>query len=302
MSPPYFAAIVTFRPTQGLIDLIDALYRHSIFVLVVANADNGIAKDILSHVSPSTPHEVIFNAENKGVGEALNQALQYGRTNGFEAMFAFDQDTQPLESFFDELGNHERYCAENKNITVIAPTLVTRQGMEIRADSYFGREDAGYFEVGTAITSGSLYDIDRLLSAGGFAADFFIDYIDHDICLRLRRHGYLTARSVKSRVIHQIGSHRTIGLFGKSFSLTEYNPHRHYFIARNRTITYNRYIKRFPFWVLRDMAISGVWTLITLSFEAERTKKLSSTLRGVWHGIRGISGNPDGYFVNGPPR
>ncbi len=298
MNSKLFAVIVSFRPNESLIELIDILGRHSIFVLVIANEDHGISRRILSSVPAGFSGEVMFNAKNMGIAYALNQALRYGIKNQFNKMITFDQDSLPLECYFDEIKHHEQFGEAHRNVAVVSPTLIKFDGSEIRTDSYFGSSDTGYFFVTTTVTSGSIFDLQALSSVGGFTDDFFIDYVDHDVCLKLRKFGYLAARSTNARLKHQIGTHRTIKVFGKNFSLTEYSPHRHYFIARNRILTYRRYIMFFPAWILRDAAISTVWTILTMTLEANRVEKVCNFALGLYHGVRGVTGNPGSFFVN----
>lgn len=298
MRSKLFAAIVSFRPDESLIELIDILGQHSIYVLVIANEDNGVSRQILSSLPAAFNGEVICNPQNMGIAYALNQALHYGIENQFDRMITFDQDSLPLECYFEEIEHHEKFCDEQRNIAVVSPTLVTFDGAEIRTDRHYGVSDAQYFFVTTTITSGSMFDLQSLSEVGGFAADFFIDYVDHEACLKLRKYGYMAVRSTRARIKHRIGTHRAISIFGKNFSLTEYSPHRHYFIARNRILTYRRYFRFSPAWTLRDAAISTVWTILTLMLEADRARKLRNLILGSYHGACNIAGNPGSYFMN----
>lgn len=292
-----FAAIVTFRPTNDLIELIEALSRQSIHTLIVVNDTDGESEQVLCDLKV-TPPSVIQNAKNMGVGCALNQALDYGKRLKFEWMITFDQDSLPLESYFAELSNHYEFTQQTPNAAVIAPTLITRCALEIRTDAYLGMDSERYFLVDTAVTSGSIYRIGAIAAVGGFASDYFIDYVDHEICLKLKRHDFLSFRSTGARVRHQIGSHRIIRIAGMNFSLTEYHPHRHYFIARNRILTYRRYIRQFPLWVIRDCLISVIWTFVTFAAEEHKAPKFFCFLLGSYDGIHGIGGNPRSYFIS----
>lgn len=298
MNSRLFAAIISFRPDESLIRLVDVLGRHSIYVLVIANEDNGASRQILSSLPPEFNGEVIHNPQNMGIAYALNQALHYGIENQFDRMITFDQDSLPLECYFEEIEFHEKFFETHRNVALVSPTLITFDGAEIRTDSHYGVSDAQYFFVATAITSGSTFDLRSLSEVDGFATDFFIDYVDHEVCLKLRKYGYVAVRSTRARVKHRIGTHRAASIFGKNFSLTEYSPHRHYFIARNRILTYRRYFRFFPIWTLRDAAISTVWTFFTLMLEANRVSKLGNLALGIYHGVRNISGNPGSYFMN----
>lgn len=298
MNSKLFAAIVSFRPDESLIELIDILGRHSIYVLVIANEDNGVSRQILSSLPAEFNGEVICNPQNMGIAYALNQALHYGIENKFDRMITFDQDSLPLECYFEEIEFHEEFCEAHRNVAVVSPTLVTFDGAEIRTDSHYGVSDAQYFFVTTTVTSGSMFDLQPLAEVGGFAADFFIDYVDHEVCLKLRKYGYMAVRSTRARIEHRIGTHRAASIFGKNFSLTEYNPHRHYFIARNRILTYRRYFRFFPAWILRDAAISTIWTFLTLTLETNRVGKVRNFALGLYHGVRGVTGNPGSFFVN----
>ena len=56
------------------------------------------------------------------------------------------------------------------------------------------------------ITSGSLLALAVFRRVGPMREDFFIDAVDFQYCLRLRRHGYKVIETLLPTLIHPIGA------------------------------------------------------------------------------------------------
>ena len=64
---------------------------------------------------------------------------------------------------------------------------------------------AGDYFADSVVSSGSLVKAEAVRKAGYPRADFFIDFVDHEFNLRLRRHGYQIAVIRESGLSHRIG-------------------------------------------------------------------------------------------------
>ena len=66
-------------------------------------------------------------------------------------------------------------------------------------------------------------------------ADFFIDFIDFEYCLRARQKGYKIAVITRSHLGHEIGSACKVEYFGESWIWSKHPAWREYYKSRNIT-------------------------------------------------------------------
>ncbi|MDE3084842.1 MAG: hypothetical protein KGJ37_06460, partial [Verrucomicrobiota bacterium] len=140
------------------------------------------------------------------------------------------------------------------------------------------------------ITSGTLMDLRAYRRIGPMDEKLFIDYIDHDYCLRARNLGYEILVSYRAVLLHNLGAKRRVEVAGRSLRPTFHSEIRHYYMARNRILMWRRYARRFPHWWLFDACFGVLNVVRVLLAEDKRTAKLAAMLRGIWHGLLGRTG------------
>jgi rhamnosyltransferase len=134
--------------------------------------------------------------------------------------------------------------------------------------------------------------VEALNQIGGFREDLFIDYVDYDVCLRLRASGWKVAVEPAAVLRHTIGAqtpHRLLWLVPVDSS--NHSPDRQYYkyrnyvlLARDRTLQVD----------LRSMVLDAaalLWQPVKIMlFERDRRQKLRAMGQGVTDGIRGRTG------------
>jgi rhamnosyltransferase len=126
-------------------------------------------------------------------------------------------------------------------------------------------------------------------------ADFFMDFLDFEYCLRARSHGYKIAVITRAKLAHEVGNARRVRLLGYSRLWPDYAPWREYYVSRN--IAYvawwlypSRRTKRF---VARHLARHAGGVLL---FGSHKLASLKKMVQGFWDGRRaslGIRFRPD---------
>src|SRR4029077_20177053 len=99
-----------------------------------------------------------------------------------------------------------------------------------------GPEQPAWF-VDAVISSGSLVRGKAVMAVGLPRADFFMDFVDFEYCLRLRRHNYKIALVRDSRLNHAIGTPRIVTVLGFSKLRSDQPAWREYYLSRNYTYT-----------------------------------------------------------------
>jgi rhamnosyltransferase len=153
--------------------------------------------------------------------------------------------------------------------------------------------------VTTSMMSGNLVRTDVIAQVGFYDEGFFIDYVDHEFCLRLGRHGFQVLESNRSVLKHNLGRMTGKRVAGVLLTTTNHSALRRYYNARNRTLVYRRYGRSVPGWVARDFKSFLVETAKILLLEKDRRAKLINIAKGIWQGLlcpsRFVSGQTAPY-------
>jgi rhamnosyltransferase len=135
------------------------------------------------------------------------------------------------------------------------------------------------------IISGCMVRRDVVDKVGLPRADFFMDFIDFEYCLRTRSHGYSIAVITRAQLGHEVGKARQVRVAGWSRLWPDYAPWREYYVSRNMTYAvwwlYPSYrTKRF---VVRHLTRHAAGVLL---FSSHKLACLKRMAQGFWDGRR----------------
>jgi len=166
------------------------------------------------------------------------------------------------------------------------PGLLWRNGW--RAASYSDEYQKVLF-VDVVISSGTLVRGDIVLDVGLPRSDFFMDFVDFEYCLRLRKHGYQIGVVRDSFLDHAIGTPRKVKLLGFSTVWSDHAPYREFYLWRNYVYTIGEYSPNFKSWlfVFRRFLRHGLGVVL---FGRKKCACLTMMFRGLVDGWRGRLG------------
>src|SRR5579859_2950002 len=262
------AIIVAFFPDARFGERLDRISNQVAKTVVIDNTGDA---------DPSAPSwsmdrhdiEVIRNQENTGVGEGLNQGLSRAAQLGYEWVITFDQDSwvdpELAKTLFAIYGQQP----SRELVGIIGCNF---EDENVHAPALQSPPDGPLFlETTTVITSGSLLCVATFTKVGPFRADFFIDFIDHEYCLRLLRLGYRVVISTAPLMVHALGTAVAFSLnssLGRlSVVLTNRTPLRRYYMTRNALFVAKSYFTVAPWWVLRSLASVLGFALVKIPLE-----------------------------------
>jgi rhamnosyltransferase len=139
--------------------------------------------------------------------------------------------------------------------------------------------DKPWEEIRTAMTSGNILNLDAFRAVGPFLDKLFIDYVDYEYCLRLRRAGFRNYRVNGAILEHSLGALTRQRFLAWTARPTHHSAERRYYTTRNRLFVMREYPAYAPteawFWAreLGKMAL----------FEKDRFRKLRYMAKGLWH-------------------
>lgn len=296
--PPVCAVVVIYFPDARFRRRLMAIAAESDHVLVV---DNGSQEQSSAGLPGSI--EWMGQQRNEGMAAALNIGLARARALGFNWAITFDQDSTPKPGMLAELWATRASQPIPARVAVVGPRVHEERfpNEEIlyvvqhprcrllfqRPPFIEGRDLAG---VAFVISSGALLDLAILDRIGAMDAGLFMDYIDHDYCLRARRNGYEIVVSSTAFLAHNLGRKQEYRIGRTSIRPTFHPPQRLRYMYRNRVQMWWRYALQFPHWAGFD-ALFTIYSLARLLlFEDQRGAKLWAALLGIKDGLLRRSG------------
>lgn len=282
-SSDVLAVVVAYNPDPSIARLCRTLIADGCNVLIVDNAST-TGLDAVG-ACQAAGADVLRMAENVGVSGALVAA--HARAHGFRWLLTFDQDSVVEAGFVGALRSSP--ATREDLVAMVGPQVVDEHGGDLLQGD--GAHSASY-HVPLIITSGALCRVSALDDVDGFRSDLFIDHVDHDVCLRLRRRGWLIAIEPAVRMRHSIGAmrtHRVARTFGIRNS--HHSAERQYYKYRNYVLLVMDGTARTDRrWALRTGLALGWGPLKIMAFEDDKRAKLSAAAAGVRDGLRGRTG------------
>jgi len=179
---------------------------------------------------------LIHHELNKGVAAALNTGMNWAIENGFTHALLLDDDSL--------------ICLETVNVMLASYKYIHGSPLTILGTNYgiskiFSREDNPGRSVGVSsvITAGTLIPLQVFDLVGPFREDFFIDYVDHEYCLRARAHGVTIHKCLDANMDQPIGQTLKVA-YGELSSI--HSPIRTYYFFRNSFAVIQEYIWKYP--------------------------------------------------------
>ena len=199
----------------------------------------------------------------------------------YDYCILFDQDSQASPNLINIVSNY-LVSGESDKIGIFAavPHYLVGKIKDAPKNEY----------VDVAITSGSLLSLKVYKIVGPFNDKLFIDYVDFEYCLRIRKAGFKILRLKEALIYHKLGDlKRKIFLFKKIF-VTNHPPVRYYYRTRNRFYVYKKYFLTFPLFVIKDLIIFINELIKIIFFESNRGEKLHMIKKGLFDFILGRYG------------
>ena len=269
------AVIVSYQPDSEFEAHLQQLLSQFDAVFLVDNSGAGASAGL-------THPRLHFqgNDINRGLGVALNQGCQLALDAGYEWVVTLDQDSRLEADFVPAMITAWSRSSACPVLLGCNYFSISRGIHKITADPA-----AAPIPVATVITSGTLMHLGSWHSLGGFREEFFIDGIDHEICLRARSVGCRIALYPGSMMRHSIGEEYDSGSWLGRLRPYPHSPLRDYTNARNTTRLLLEYVWREPRWCLRRSLGFAAELLAVLVFETNKLLRLKCLVVGIGHGI-----------------
>lgn len=269
------AGIVLYNPNiNKLLDNINSIKDQVRELILVDNGSDNI-DEICRAISKDIVINIIKNNKNEGIARALNQIFQYAKERKYEWVLALDQDSKCPADIIEK---YSIYLSKN-NIAVLSPIITDRNyKYDTNCSAASTVEDIEY-----CITSASLNLIKAWEETGGFLESLFIDFVDFEYCIRVRKKGYRIVRINTIEIEHEIGKGENHNFFGKNIIVLNHSPARKYYACRNWLyfiINSKGYINS-----LHEWRSYFFFFLKTALYEQDKKEKILAMVKGMIDGI-----------------
>lgn len=271
--------VLLYRPEVETAENVRCLAEQVEHIYIVNNSPGDPSVEtVLSLLPPELPVTLLDQADNLGVAAGFNAGLRAAFAEGHDQVVIFDQDSTVTPGFVQTLTAVR--ATAGIRVGIVGPALRSAATGRV----YRRESGSGARRTDVVISSGSLFHRDTVARIGLHDEPLFIDYVDHDICLRAKRAGLTNLKVYDALLDHRFGDSHSAQILGRRVFLANYSLRRLYYSSRNRVIVIRRY--GFGSWFWEDAWFTlKAWAKLLL-LEKGRGAKIRTALRGLRDGLR----------------
>lgn len=275
------AVVVLYNPDLGVIENLNSYIDQIDKLYAVDNSEN-INSIVVEKIKCIKKAEYISNGKNLGIAAALNIGAKKAIKEGFEFLLTMDQDSRATPGMILKLSG----VASSSLLNGIAAAR------HVNIEFPMETENNVTEEVLYTITSGNLLNLAAYQKVGPFMEELFIDHVDHEYCLRMKKNGFRVLKINHAVVYHKIGNAARKKFLAWFLYTSGHSPLRLYYRTRNRFYVDSIYKKLFPEYVKEDRRnlvkeLLGIFLL---------EKDLWSKIRMIFKGYRDFKQNILGKY------
>jgi rhamnosyltransferase len=279
------AVIVTYRPDVSLVERIKPVFKQVSKIVIVDNTED---ESVLPLVDLLTSQGCYFirNEKNLGIAQALNIGIDWAISEGFSWILTLDDDSRIFDNLVSLYIQALNGPLRGFNVGVLNSKYIDRHTGTVGAVIAGKEVSEGWIDVSVMISSGCFFSVNVYRNTGGFRKEFFLDWFDHDFCLRVRRKGYRNYIFNKPMLEHALGkkSKHTLLWFIPVIT-NNHLPQRCYLITRNLVVILKENFYQEFFLSLFYVAYIIQKFVFVLCFEEDKSKKLSALWKGLLDGL-----------------
>lgn len=267
------AVVVSYRDVDAVRRAATALRAQVGTVIIVDNGSASTELEGLRHVASDVGAELIELDRNCGIGVALNTGVARARERRAKWVLTMDQDSVIGPGFVAQMGMVACSARGPLSLTPVFDRVPQAPGTQVRSVAY-------------AITSGNMLSMELIDAVGQFDHGMFIDGVDFDYSLRIRRRGYTILQVCAATMTHRLGERAT----GIAFH-TVHSPTRRYYMSRNLIVLVRRYIAAFPGFIAKLLVSHLLSSGLALLLGPKRRQSARGMVLGLRDGMRGVQGS-----------
>lgn len=277
------AIIVSHTPDQDFMDNVKILTEQVGKIVVVNNGSSNLDQ-AFANQDGENKTVLISNKTNLGQGKALSQGMEWCIKNNYSWVLLLDQDSKVDPMMVEnQIAAYENFLGEE--VAIVGVNCIYKGTNEIK----YKIPETGkkYFERDVVMISGMLLSVEAYEKTGKFREEFFIDSIDADYCLRLRKNKFKIIIAYKAMMVQRVGNEGRIKRFlWKKILVTNHSAKRCYYMTRNGLILVKEYLFLEPYWCFRRI----IWyflvkPLFIILYEEDKKNKIKNIIKGIFDAL-----------------
>ncbi|HIT37776.1 MAG TPA: glycosyltransferase [Candidatus Onthousia faecipullorum] len=282
--------VVLYNPDENVKKNIDS-YINNLDILYVV--DNSPEPNDNAKYYKGKKIKYISNHGNKGIAYALNVGAKEAIKEKSEWLLTMDQDSSFKD---DSLSKMIGFLKELKTNNIMSSALNLKydnlgvisalQRTRLNKDEKLKGIDYPL----VVMTSGNIINLDAYKKVGGFKDWLFIDAVDFEFCLNIKKHKYDIIQYNEAELNHNLGYINEYNFLGKTVYVTNHSAIRRYYITRNRHYLYDLYNEDFLDYCSIELGRTKKELLKIILFEDNKWNKIKAIYKGYKDYKRGIKG------------
>jgi rhamnosyltransferase len=273
-----WGVIVTFFPDTDFENNIALIHQQIQNLVIIDNSAEQHVQKRLEAIAKSYNATLIINDKNLGIAEALNQGVEHVQQTAAEWLFCFDQDSQIRSDYFEIM--RRSASSQTSRLFLLGCNYINVRSNKPKIPLCSKSSDKfELVERKTVITSGMLVPMPLINLIGAFRADYFIDSVDHEYCLRARKHKYPVLMTREIGMSHLIGTNEISPNWFMSL-VPRHNTLRKYYMTRNALLTVQEYWRTEKMWGVKQLVRIIAEACSIILFEDNKRAMLSAMLKG----------------------
>ena len=269
------AVVVSYNGGSTIRACVEAVSPQVGHVLIVDNGSEPNTLAILDGLERRRAVSVRRLSVNHGIGYALNLGIAEAISRGFSWLITLDQDSVPDPGM---IRAYEAAIERHPNFQCLVPRL---------EDGPRGAEPERV--VSSAITSGNLVRLDVFDRIGRYDDKLFIDSVDFDFSLRLRRAGLLIHQISSAEMRHSVGDPTKVPRSLRRY-YAQHAPVRRYYMTRNFLYLAERHARAFPGFIVKLGMAHVINCVFIALFDPSPLRSYGAMIHGVRDYLRRRTG------------
>lgn len=282
--------VVLYNPDSKVIDNIKS-YIKSLDKLFIV--DNSPVPNDNKENFKDKKMEYISNDGNKGIANALNVGAKEAIKLKADWLLTMDQDSSFQEGALEKMISFLKELKNNQIMSEVLGLTYDKLGvLSALQRTELNKNDKleGLEYPLVVMTSGNLINLDIYKEIDGFKDWFFIDAVDFEYCLNIKKNGYEVVQMNTAELKHNLGSISKKTILGKKVFVTNHSATRRYYITRNRHYLYDLYHEDFLEYCALELNRTKHELLKIILFENYKIDKMKAMYKGYRDYKKGITG------------
>lgn len=288
--------IVLYHPDLNVWENILSYLDDIDILFAVDNSEKKYNSELIEKIRQNPKIKYIRNNENLGIARALNQGAELAIEEGYNWLLTMDQDSRAEMGMIKKMKD---WLEKNKDIPVgiLSPK-------HLLSNKHNRKQEKESENVLTVMTSGNLLNLKSYQVCGAFMESLFIDQVDNEYCLRLKKNNYEIIELQHVFLYHKLGNLKQFKFLNlnfikerkliRTYGILHHPAVRKYYMTRNALYVSQTYKKDFPQYCRNERINLLKIFFSVIFFEKDKVKKLKAMIAGYRDYKRGKFGKCNG--------